>query len=148
MVGVSDFATTADGVPAARGSFPFQLIFSPLVHSDCDCTNYAACMQKLIDNIEVGAPIFEVLARAAPGAAPESIGKIELTSELSTSSFGDEQLFFQHQHMEDDFSVHPEWLQQIDLKKECGMSCASTGTPSINDGCSSPFDGNAMLESD
>jgi hypothetical protein len=151
MVGLSDLATTSDG-PAARGSFPFQLIFKPLVVSDCDCQDYTTCLSNLA-SIAPGTALFEVFALASLGATRQAIGTITLTSQLSTSSFGDEQLFFQHQHMEDDFSIHPEWLERLqdDMKAQCGMSCASTGKPTIEQGCSSPFNGTAlplMLSSD
>jgi len=151
-VGLSDLATTSDQQPAARGSFPFQLIFKPTVASQCDCNDYAACLTNL-GGIVAGTKLFEVFALASPGASQQAIGAITLTSQLSTSRFGDDDLFFQHQHMEDDFTIHPEWLESLqgDLKAQCGMSCASTGKPTIEQGCSSPFNGTSlshMLSSD
>eukprot|EP00811_Abedinium_folium_P003823 NODE_13516_length_1161_cov_3.708897.p1 GENE.NODE_13516_length_1161_cov_3.708897~~NODE_13516_length_1161_cov_3.708897.p1 ORF type:complete len:193 (-),score=36.52 NODE_13516_length_1161_cov_3.708897:4-582(-) len=135
MVGVSDFATTSDNLPAEPGSFPFELIFKPLVTSMCNCHDYVSCMKNLA-TIEAGTPLFEVFALAAPGAPRQSIGSITLTSKLTTSSFGDNQLFFQHQHMEDDFAIHPEWVESLDgdLKPICGATKSA-----IEQGCSSVF---------
>merc|ERR1711862_1017540 len=147
MVGLSDFATTDANTPAAPGSFPFELQFAPrsgiwgepdFVHVDCDCMDYDECVHNL-EAIPNGTPLFVVWARASPGALLMPIGNITLTSKLAASAFGDEQLFFQHQRMEDDFAIHPEWLEALDLKTDCGMTGASGSKPTIQQGCSSPF---------
>lgn len=147
MVGLSDFATSSADTPAPPGSFPFQLIFSPTYDSECDCMDYDACLGQL-KAIPTGTQLFQVFAISNPGDARQAIGNITLTSELVTSTVGDEELFFRHQHMEDDFTIHPEWLQALsgDMKAKCGMTCASTTKPTIENGCSSPF--KTMLDSD
>lgn len=148
-VGLSDMASDADDVPAARGSFPFQLVFKPVISSDCDCTNYDSCLMNLA-NIPVGTKMFDVEALAYPDAAAQRIGEITLTSALQRSRWGDEVLFFQHQRMEDDFAIHSEWLDVLDLPTDCGMSCGAT-RPTVEQGCTNPFDGSnntAMLETD
>lgn len=136
MVGLSDIATDADG---AQGKFPFNLKFHSPVVSDCDCNNYAQCLQNLVQNLPVGTTVFEVLAQADPSASDEPIGTIVITDTLTTSNFGDEQLFFKHQHMEDDFLLKPDWLAGIDRKSQCGMNCTGVKPPKISDGCHSPF---------
>lgn len=147
-VGLSDMASESDTEKAHKGSFPYKLIFVPQVESKCDCQHYSQCLSNLA-SIKPGTSLFEVYALAHPGANRQAIGNVTLTSQLMTSSFGDEQLFFQHQHMEDDFAIHPEWLQSLvgSLKEECGMSQASTSVPTIEQGCSSPFK-TKMLSSD
>jgi len=152
MVGLSDMASTSPDELAAPGTFPFQLIFKPLAVSQCDCLDYSACLGNLA-SIVAGTPLFEVSALASPGAARQAIGTITLTSQLSTSNFGDEHLFFRHQHMEDDFAIEPKWLSSLqgDLKAQCGMTGASTKPPAIEQGCSSPFNSTTvpqMLQSD
>jgi len=132
MVGLSDIADEAD-TPAA---FPFQLVLHPLVSSECSCSDYAACLKNLA-SIAVGTRLFEVQAAASPGGTLQAIGFITLTDELTPSKFGDEQLFFKHTRMEDDFRLRPQWLQQINKATSCGMNRA--GTPAIKDGCTSPF---------
>jgi hypothetical protein len=144
MVGVSDMASDADGKPAPRGSFPFQLIFKPAVNTECHCDNYDKCLANLA-KLPVGTKLFDVEALATPGAASKHIGEILMTSQITRSRWGDEQLFFQHQHMEDDFDIHPEWLEQLDLKKDCGMDCASNKRPTIDNGCHSPFSSNMTM---
>lgn len=149
MVGLSDLATETADAPAAPGSFPFQLFFSPKYRSDCDCMDYDACLGNL-SAIPIGSQLFEVAAIASPGAERQVVGNITLTSKLMPSSFGDTELFFEHQRMEDDFAIHPEWLEAIsgDLKGQCGMTSASVSKPTIKQGCSSPFNTTSMLKSD
>lgn len=144
MVGLSDLATGADG---AQGEFPFKLNFHSLVKSDCDCNDYAQCLQNLITNLPVGTKIFEVRAQAAPNAPEELIGSITITDAMTTSKFGDEELFFKHQHMEDDYALKTDWLATIDRKAQCGMGCTGTKAPTIDRGCSSPFN-STMREDD
>jgi len=144
MVGLSDVASDADGVAPAPGSFPFELMFKPAVSSQCSCHDYAGCLSNLA-RISSGTKLFDVEARASPGARPQHIGSVTLTSQLRQSKWGDEQFFIQHQNMEDDFAIHPEWLEALELKDQCGMDCASDARPSVDVGCSSPF---GMLETD
>jgi hypothetical protein len=144
MVGLSDVASEADGVAPAPGTFPFQLIFKAAVSSQCDCHDYDGCLSNLV-SLGSGTKLFDVEARASPGASTQHIGTISLTSQLKQSQWGDEQFFIQHQNMEDDFAIHPEWISALDLKNECGMDCASDTRPGIEVGCTSPF---GMLETD
>jgi hypothetical protein len=148
MVGISDLASADYKQPAPAGTFPWQLIFAPKASSGCDCHDYAGCLQNL-QNIPEGTDLFEVFALASPGAERQSIGTITLTSSMRTGHFGDGELFFRHQRMEEDFAINPQWLDAIDKKQECGMQAASAETPAIEKGCQSPFDPpSSMLEDD
>jgi hypothetical protein len=142
QVGISDLASSGHG---ESGKFPYKLTFHALVSSDCSCDDYAKCLSNLA-KFGNGTKLFEVSATASPGGKAHLIGHITLTTQLTTSKFGDEELFFSHQHMEEDFALEPAWLKAIDRKKECGMSCTGTSVPSISQGCSNPFHG--MLGSD
>jgi len=144
MVGLSDLSTDADGKP---GVFPFKLNFRSLISSQCLDNDYAGCLKNL-ENIPVGTKLFEVRAQRDPNADDKLIGHITITDSLSTSKFGDEEFFFKHQHMEDDYSFKPEWLKTIDRKAQCGMGCTGTTAPSINQGCSSPFNSTQVMFKD
>lgn len=149
MVGVSDLSSDASG---KAGSFPFQLKFRPLVEAKCPCGDYGACMAKL-ESIAVGTRLFEVSAVARPGrsAQPQVIGYISLTEALTTSKFGDTQLFFRHQHMEEDFELEPSWLSSLnDGEVVCGMPYTGGKPPAVSVGCTSPFNPSraGMLDSD
>uniref|UniRef100_A0A7S1PY99 Uncharacterized protein n=1 Tax=Alexandrium catenella TaxID=2925 RepID=A0A7S1PY99_ALECA len=131
MVGLSDLSTDAAG---RVGAFPFQLTFHPLRHSDCPCDDFPRCLAN-VARIPVGARLFEVRAVARPGAAAYTIGHIELTEKLRASKFGDEHLFFKHQRMEEDFRLHPDWLDAISKKRDCGLSGPTTSAPAYEKGC-------------
>lgn len=147
QVGLSDLSSDDQG---NAGVFPYMLTFVPLVKSECSYTDYDKCLSNINRNIQIGKPIFEVQATAEPGADPKKIGLVYATSAFVRSKFGDEELFFKHQHMEDDFNLKPKWLDSIDRKKECGMGCAGLHPPPIEKGCSSPFNNtmDGMLGSD
>lgn len=152
MVGLSDIATPGSTDAEFQAVFPYQLTLrSPLgelgintVSVDC-CSNPSNWMANFA-NLEPDTVLFDVLAQASPDAEEKKIGRILLTEKLTTSKFADEKLFFKHQHMEDDFKLHPEWLEDIDRKKEgrkkeCGMNIAGVKAPTDAEGCTSPFDG-------
>lgn len=147
QVGLSDLASDENG---NIGTFPFKLNFHALLASECSCEAYDECLENLVAKLQPGTKLFDVQAVAEPGATPVSIGTITVTSSFARSKFGDEHLFFKHQHMENDFMLRPEWLDAIDRKKHCGMGCTGLKPPAINKGCHSPFNGtaSAMLESD
>mmetsp|Transcript_9941 Transcript_9941/g.31559 ORF Transcript_9941/g.31559 Transcript_9941/m.31559 type:complete len:296 (-) Transcript_9941:24-911(-) len=135
MVGLSDFA---DG----SKNTPYMLKMKPAagLKVDCPCLDYAKCLKDLGAALKPGDVIFEVHAQAAPKADFELIGRIRVGSHSPVpTKFGDTQLFFKHQAMESDFKVHPEWLDQIDKEKECGMKVASTVRPTPDVGCTSPI---------
>lgn len=139
MVGLSDMASPADTSSAAV--FPFELVLQPQVEAQCPCDAYETSCAANLGELSPGKTLFEVRALKEPGAAAIPIGHIKLTTRLTTSKFGDEQLFFRHQHMEDDFAIMPEWLDRIDRKTQCGMDFSGTTPPTIEQGCSSPFNG-------
>jgi len=144
MVGLSDISSPAEG---QVGVFPFRLRFHALLSRSCNCTDYEGCMKNL-ESLAAGQKLFEVYAEADPGAAEVLIGHISITDPLTTSKFGDEELFFKHQRMETDFQLQPKWLAAIDRKAQCGMGCTGTEAPPISKGCSSPFNGSESMLSD
>jgi len=147
MVGLSDFA---DG-PAGGAVFPFRLTLRApdgMSAVECPCDDFDKCLYNL-GKLGEGTTVFDVLATENPkDDEPKKIGSIKLTGAPTTTKFGDEQLFFKHQRMEDDFAIHPDWLDQIDPKGDCAMQGISTHPPQISDGCKAPFDppADALLE--
>lgn len=41
---------------------------------------------------------------------------------MTRSTFGDTQLFFAHEYMEDDFRRRPDWLPVLDVETACGTA--------------------------
>jgi hypothetical protein len=59
--------------------------------------------------------LFEVWVRDTPEDLKEyHIADIKATSEIITSRFGDERLFFKHERMEPDLEKYPAWAPEID----------------------------------
>lgn len=137
MVGLSDLSADEHGKP---GKFPFKLNFQSSINSPCYDKDYAGCLNNL-EKLPVGTKLFDVRAQADPDAKEVLIGNITITESLTTSKFGDEQLFFRHQYMEEDYQLKPQWLESINKKTDCGMAIASTQVPPISKGCRSPFVG-------
>ena len=84
--------------------------------------------------ITQGSVLYKVYAMYQPeemGGTEKLIGQIKLASELTTSSFGDEHLYFRHERMDDDLSLKPEWEQYTPkyggifslAQKEGGSKC-------------------------
>jgi hypothetical protein len=141
MVGVSDLA-------GEGGKFPYMLTLRPAKGVDVEipCGNYSQGLANFA-KLAVGTALFDVLATPAPNEPPTAIGQIVLTHALAPSQFGDEQLFFKHQYMEDDFALKEEWLEALrpELKDKCGMGCAGKVHPTVDKGCSSPFNPGQVL---
>eukprot|EP00927_Polykrikos_kofoidii_P025441 TRINITY_DN22844_c0_g1_i1.p1 TRINITY_DN22844_c0_g1~~TRINITY_DN22844_c0_g1_i1.p1 ORF type:complete len:410 (-),score=49.83 TRINITY_DN22844_c0_g1_i1:138-1367(-) len=143
MVGLSDVASATDDV--FNSVFPFELVLHPLVNVSCPCDAYTTTFAAALSKLELGTKLFEVRAIKQFGDPSTVIGHIELSTKLTTSKFGDEQLFFRHQRMEDDFALKPEWLADFDHKEQCGMAAVGTTAPLISKGCQSPFHGDDMV---
>merc|ERR1712113_890904 len=142
QVGLSDLAKSDGETP----NFPYKLSFKSDLDVSCPCGTpdeyISTCLANLMSKVQTDGKIFDVFATPAPGSEGDKtkIGEIILTSELRTSIFGDEKLFFRHQHMEEDFKLKEEWLNAIDKKSECGMNGVTTEKPTLTSGCAHLFD--------
>merc|ERR1711920_958614 len=58
---------------------------------------------------------YQVYATQNPQSSRTLIGHIELTGNFAMSNFGDTQLFFQHQPLEEDLKFRPEWAASPDV---------------------------------
>jgi len=132
MVGTSDAADDFNGQTPV---FPFDVAFQGVQSVDFSCGDLGAKGWANMAKLAKGTRLFDLFAKSSPTAEFEPIGHVDLLDKLTTSSFGDEQLFFRHQRMEEDFQIHPEWLDAIDSKMDCGTSKASTTPPEPKDGC-------------
>lgn len=114
-IGLKDLASwTEKGEDRTKDmSFPFKLVFKPgdavkNMFSDDFEEKYTVQLKK----IPAGTVIYDVYAVDAPDAQEVKIGALRTTSEFVTSHWGDETLFFQHNLMDDDLAVHPEWVSK------------------------------------
>jgi len=121
MIGLLSFASrTHDGREEPEVRFPWRLIFHPtselhrsLPDEDSEGRPFTAMLQGVTSS---GTTLYEVFAVDSPQeeGSPQLIGKVVLTSGLSTSKFGDAHLFFHHNQMENDFVHRPEWTHSAD----------------------------------
>ena len=79
-----------------------------------------ASLTDRLSRIDSDTTLYEVHALETPTSEAELIGKLSITSKLTSSVFGDKELLFQHQDMKDDWEIHdisnPEWKK--DYAKE------------------------------
>lgn len=65
----------------------------------------------------MGSTLFSVMARNLPegqrGSEVVNIADIRMNSNMITSRFGDERLFFQHRGMREDHELQPQWRRHI-----------------------------------
>jgi len=114
QVGLSNIALySEDGARVSVPVFPFSLNFVPesgLSFPD----DYEDDVNTQLMTIPPGTRLYRVFARSAPeelGGQESHIADLVLTSELTTSLWGDQHLFFRHQNMEDDLGLRPDWEQ-------------------------------------
>jgi len=118
LLGISDMSTyDENGNAVSSPVFPYRLIFHApaavrqLLNTTTQPTDFPSFFVP-----NVGGPItavYSVWAEAFPDDPnPLKIAELDLTAPLTPSQFADSTMFFQHQRMEEDFAIHPEWVNQ------------------------------------
>ena len=125
-------------------------LYRMLMKISLECTQVPGvstpAKEKTVDEIneemeafEVGTSVFTVYAcgKAASDEAemnptdgglefacadPIRLGDMVTTDRCTSSKFGDERLFIQHQRIEDDWKLRPDILSSYDAAKACGWS--------------------------
>merc|ERR1711951_340679 len=70
-----------------------------------------------LTSIPQGTTLYEIFALDQPvelGGTEQHIGDLVMTSEMVTSLWGDQHLFFRHQDMAEDVVIKPEWEEYLD----------------------------------
>lgn len=131
MVGLSDVCSHAqDGTPVPADSleFPYDILFeasSDQVHlPDEKMTDEQ--MLDMLSSIVAGTHLLNVYAVASPTSGKTFLGKLTITSQCVKSAFGDQNLFFRHQRMEEDFVKKPAWVANITAPGCNAVAAAST----------------------
>jgi hypothetical protein len=102
-----------------RGALSQRALLTGAARSNDDFLAYAEL------GIEQGAKLFDVYGRASARADDVTdifLGTITTTSRMTRSTFGDTQLFFAHELMENDFRRRPDWLPVLDVETACGTA--------------------------
>ena len=117
-------------------SWPFLLEFEPYdVYGWTD--SHQSDFTDQFKKIHPGTVLFKVFAYKDPlhklsGERGDLIGRVVLTSEITTSLWGDQSLFFKHQRIDDDLEYFPWWgeyLQTWNLGRLDKSGLVSPPTP-------------------
>jgi len=101
-----------DGSEVTDPVFPFSLRFEPTgeIEFPDDYTGvYFTDQLKLIPDHTHLWKVYGFDAPTELGGVEHYIGDLVTTSHMVTSNFGDHDLFFRHQRLEDDLALMPEW---------------------------------------
>ncbi len=85
---------------------------------------YKEDFQLTLSNIEKNTLLYKVHAIAEPGSPRVHIGDLVMTSEFTSSYFGDRYLFFKHQDIREDTKLRPEWEQHLEVATSQGCPFA------------------------
>jgi len=132
-VGISDFAMyTQDGKKVASPVFPFELIFKPTsaIHIMFPDSYQGTYFTDQLASVPADAALYDVYALASPNASQVKIGQLKLTTQMTTSYFGDRYMFFKHQDMRDDIASHPDWDAYVP-KAKCPFLAMQESVKSI-----------------
>jgi len=148
MTGLSDFTrydqdgTKVDGDP----KFPFKLFLVPQMHFNDTVHKDIDEVMADLSTIKVGTKIMALYAcgkgagkaEDTPTAGPVEVacgdpfkvGDLVTTTECTTSKYGDESFQFQHQVIEADWQLRPDFLDgtHFDVLKVCGRETMPTAT--------------------
>jgi len=110
-MGLKDWAEYKEnGKPEANPVYPYQLIFRPADELRTGFPDkYKEDFTIQLGTLKKGMKVYTVFAKKTPKSVPEKIGKLILNSEMTTSNWGDERLFFQHNKFDEDILDHPKW---------------------------------------
>jgi len=67
----------------------------------------------LLAQIPSGTTLYHLLAVPEPNASAIYIGDIIMTSQFTTSYWGDKYMFFKHENMQDDLNYRPDWTADV-----------------------------------
>jgi len=133
MTGLSDFGTYAqDGTQVSTVNFPYEIRFDAPNRSqfplDMKTKDMKAELLRVLSTIPTGTHLYNMYAKASPHAHWVQLGRIVTRSAPTTSWFGDTELFFRHQRMEEDFKLRPAWTRPAQASiGQCDGSLDSRG---------------------
>ena len=111
-VGLSDMCSIdQEGTKYPDPVFPFKLELTPasVQFQEAKPDSMEAFMAQF-DSIEVGTTIYTLTAYFSPGdPVGRALGNVVTTDKCVSSNYGDTQMFFKHQWIEDDITLMPMW---------------------------------------
>ena len=114
QVGLSNWSThDHTGTPVANPVFPYRLRFHPTGDIRFSDTYTRPNTENLV-TIQQGSTLYQIYALDKPkemGGKEEHIANLVTASKMTTSRWGDRELFFRHQDMADDLKIQTEWKE-------------------------------------
>ena len=130
-----------DGSEESEPRWPFILEFEPYdIYGWTD--NWQSDFTDQLSSIRPGTVMFKVFAYTCPihklsGSRGDLIGRVVVTSPVTLSLWGDQQLFFKHQRIDDDLKYFPWWLDYLQTWSLGKMSETELVDPQPEEKC--PF---------
>ena len=120
-IGLADLATYDEsGVQASTPVAPFQLFAVPNpILAAKQLQPDGKPFTNQFNSVEVGTELYTIYIQAEPFAEPEIAGSLVLTSPLTTSKYGDSNLFYRHEIFDHDVALRPEWQAQCPGAYDC-----------------------------
>lgn len=114
-VGLRDIAAiTEKGDLVPKPIYPFELIFKPAEELRNKYTDeYSTDYMDQLKSVPKGTLLYSVYAISKPTRIHEKIGELRTTSEVISSRWGDESLFFRHNYMDIDLMENPSWKDYV-----------------------------------
>jgi len=119
--GLSDFSQFDQAGTKVNPVIPFSLRFEPhsdvhtLFPKDLGQNDFMHYVEQL-KTVPSGSNLYNIYGMDKPkelGGKEILIGTLVLDGKLTSSKWGDENLFFRHQKMNDDIKFHPEWTPYL-----------------------------------
>merc|ERR1712136_516402 len=109
-VGVSDIAAfdqRGSNVGEENIKFPYQIYFVPNEElTQSFSTIQVGEITSSLNSIPTNTKLYDLYCQATPESEERMfVGSIVTTSKMVSSRYGDENLFFKHQRLEDDFKI-------------------------------------------
>jgi len=142
MVGLSDACTyTQAGEKVDKPVFPFEVRFEPTGKASFpDKRKSNADLLNELSGIADGTDVFTLYAFASPRDKKQgkniTLGTLTTVGTCHQTLFGDTDLFFRHQRMEEDFALAPEWIPE--MKALGDPACEATVGPVSKWQCPGP----------
>jgi len=112
----AQYEQNGNQVSDSKLKVPFRIWFRPSSEvKKMFPDTYQDEFTKQLATIRSGTALFDIYAESRPHADAVKIGTVRTKSAFTTSKFGDKDLFFQHNYVEEDLEVHPEWKKDIEV---------------------------------
>jgi len=112
-VGLSDLARYDQEGNEEEPIFPFKVSLKPtgeVNFREEESPTNLEFLQQFVDNIPAGTAPYSFVAHANPDDIEGTeLARLVVVDGCFPSKFGDEKLFFQHQRIEEDMELRPEW---------------------------------------